>query len=233
MNKALGTLIAVFDGNSWWMPDTLLKLVDYMLLNGKKAVTGYVHPSDENAELNPYVVLQQLEYSQGLGISRCAQSLGNNVLVVSGAIGLNDADVLRGILNEKNIHSVTEDLEITLEMHERGAGVGYVSIANGLRFAPLSFDVLWSQRLRWFIGWLHNTLSIHRDLLLKKFWLTLLFYTPFYPILRLINIVARLTSSAKYFWVTMATGIVRRRADFKITFLIVCCKTVFMFGLEL
>lgn len=304
LNKALGTLIAVVDGDSWWMPDTLLKLVDYVLLNGKKVVTGYVHPSDGNAELNPYVVLQQLEYSQGLDISRCAQSLGNNVLVVSGAIGLYDADVLRGILNEKNIHSVTEDLEITFEMHERGAGVDYVSVANGLTIAPLSFDVLWSQRLRWFIGWLHTTLSIHRDLLLKKSWLTLLFwycyvfeyfgafidlaalgafpflfwfapdriffilnllvfvpygfllgvvnqavalkfaydrhnyrsllfYTPFYPILRLINIMARLTSSVKYFWVIMATGIVRRRADFKITFLIVCCKTVFMIGLEL
>jgi glycosyltransferase involved in cell wall biosynthesis len=54
LNKALGTLTTVVDGDSWWMPDTLLKLVDYMLLNGKNAVTGYVHPSDENAELNPY-----------------------------------------------------------------------------------------------------------------------------------------------------------------------------------
>jgi hypothetical protein len=50
------------------------------------------------------MVLQQLEYSRGLGIFRCAQSLGNNVLVVSGVIGLYNADVLRGILNEKNIH---------------------------------------------------------------------------------------------------------------------------------
>jgi len=112
---------------------------------------------------------------------------------------LYDVDVLRGILNEKNIHLVTEDLEITLEMHERGAGVDYVSVANGLTIAPLSFDVLWGQRLRWFIGWLHNTLSIHRDLLLEKSWLTLLFYTPFYPILKLINIVARLTSSRNIF----------------------------------
>ena len=49
LNKALGTLIAVVDGDSWWMPNTLLKLVDHMLLNRKKAVTGYVHPSDGNA----------------------------------------------------------------------------------------------------------------------------------------------------------------------------------------
>ena len=269
VSKALGNLIAVVDADSWWMPDTLEKLVDNMLLNGKKAVTGYAHPSDGNAEVNPYVVLQQLEYSQGLGVARCAQSLGNNVLVVSGAIGVYDADALRGILNEKSVGSVTEDLEITLEMHKRGAKVGYVNAATSLTMAPTSFNVLWNQRLRWFIGWLHNTLSIHKDLLTKKSWLTLLmwycyifeyggalidlaaliafpflfwfapdriffvinllvfasygfligvmnqaialkyayrkhnyrallYYTPFYPILRLINIMARLTSSARY-----------------------------------
>jgi cellulose synthase/poly-beta-1,6-N-acetylglucosamine synthase-like glycosyltransferase len=271
VSKALGNLIAVVDADSWWMPDTLEKLVDHMLLNGKKAVTGYAHPSDGNAEVNPYVVLQQLEYSQGLGVARCAQSLGNNVLVVSGAIGVYDADALRGILNEKSVGSVTEDLEITLEMHKRGAKVGYVNAATSVTMAPTAFNVLWSQRLRWFTGWLHNTLSIHRDLLTKKSWLTLLmwycyvfeyggalvdlaaliafpflfwfapdriffvinllvfasygfligvinqaialkyayskhnyrsllFYTPFYPILRLINILARLASSVKYFF---------------------------------
>jgi len=270
VDKALGNTIAVVDADSWWLRETLVKLVDYMLLNGKKAVTGYVHPSDGDSELNPYVVLQQLEYSQGLGIARCAQSLGNNVLVVSGAIGLYDANVLRGILNEKGVRSVTEDFEITLEMHKRGAEVGYVSVAKSSTIVPASFNVLWSQRLRWFTGWLHNTLSLHKDLLFKKAWLTLLlwycyifeyggafidlaalfafpllfwfapdriffvlnllvfapyglligvinqaialkyaynrhnyrtllFYTPFYPILRFINIIARLTSSFKYF----------------------------------
>jgi cellulose synthase/poly-beta-1,6-N-acetylglucosamine synthase-like glycosyltransferase len=269
VGKALGNLIAIVDADSWWLSDTLVKLVDYMLLNGKKAVTGYVNPSDGDAEFNPYVILQQLEYSQGLGVARCAQSLGNDVLVVSGAIGLYDADVLRGILNEKRVRSVTEDFEITLEMHKRGAEVGYVSIAKSSTIVPASFNMLWNQRLRWFIGWLHNTLSIHKNLLFKKAWLTLLlwycyifeyagafidlaalcafpflfwfapdriffilnllvfvpfslligvvnqaialkyaynrhnykallFYTPFYPILRLINILARSTSSVKY-----------------------------------
>ena len=270
VNKALGGVVAVVDADSWWAPETLLKLVDYMAANGKKAVTGYVHPSDGGDEQNPYVILQQLEYSQGLGIARCAQSLGNNVLVVSGAMGLYDAEALRGIINEKTARSVTEDLEITLEMHKRGADVGYVSTAQSLTVAPTTFNVLWNQRLRWFTGWLHNTLSIHKDLLLKRAWLTmllwycyifeycgaivdlaalgafpflfwfapdrivfvlnllifmpyglligvinqavalkhaynkcnyrwLLFYTPFYPILRLLNIFARSTSSIKYF----------------------------------
>lgn len=269
VDRALGGLIAVIDADSWWMPNSLKRLVDHMLLNGKKAVTGYVHPSDGITELDSYVVLQQLEYSEGLGITRNAQALGNNVLVVSGAIGLYDADVLRKILDEKSIQSVTEDLEITLEMHSRGAKVGYVSEATSSTVVPVSFNVLWNQRLRWFTGWLHNTLSIHRDLMGKKSWLTvflwycyvfeyvgafvdfaaltaipflfwfapdrvafvlsllifmpyglligvvsqaialkfaynkhnyrsLLFYTPFYPILRLINVFARLTSTFKF-----------------------------------
>ncbi|NIQ07035.1 MAG: glycosyltransferase family 2 protein, partial [Candidatus Korarchaeota archaeon] len=61
------------------------------------------------------------------------------------------------------MQSVTEDLEITLEMHKMGVSVGYVNIANSMTMAPLSFSVLWNQRLRWFLGWLHNTLKIHKD----------------------------------------------------------------------
>jgi cellulose synthase/poly-beta-1,6-N-acetylglucosamine synthase-like glycosyltransferase len=269
VNSALGGVIAVVDADSWWLPQTLQQLVDYMLSNGKKAVTGYVHPSDGIFELNPYTVLQQLEYSQGVGVNRCAQSLGDNVLVVSGAIGLYDAEILREILNGKKILSVTEDLEITLEMHRRNAKVGYAPVAVSSTMAPESLKTLWSQRLRWFMGWLDNTSIIHRDLLSRKSWLTLflwycyvfefggafidiaalavspfllifapdqlffvlnlliflpyglligvmiqaialkfaynkhdykalLFYTPFYPILRLINIFARLTSSIRF-----------------------------------
>ncbi len=176
VSASLGRFIAVVDADSWWSPETLSTLVDYLLSNGKKAVTGYVHPSDGGSESSLYVTLQQLEYSQGLGISRHAQSLANSVLVVSGAIGLYDANVLRGILFDKNIDSVTEDLEITLEMHEMGAGVGYIGKATSSTVAPSSFTILWRQRLRWFSGWLHNTLSIHKGLLLKRSWLTLLIW---------------------------------------------------------
>jgi cellulose synthase/poly-beta-1,6-N-acetylglucosamine synthase-like glycosyltransferase len=271
VNKAQGSVIAVVDADSWWLPDTLVKLVDYMILNQKKALTGYVHPSDGDSEINPYVVLQQLEYSQGLGLNRCAQSLADRVMVVPGAMGLFDADVFRQILNEENIRSVTEDLEITLNMQKKGAKVDYVSLAASSTIAPTTFNVLWNQRSRWFAGWLHNTLNIHRDLLLKRSWATmlvwysyifeyagalvdlaalatfpllfwfapdriyfmlnllvfvpyglligianqtialkyaydshnyrsLLFYTPFYPILRLINILARVTSLVRYFF---------------------------------
>jgi biofilm PGA synthesis N-glycosyltransferase PgaC len=176
INSTLGGLVAIVDADSEWSPNTLIELVNYKLSSGKRAVTGYAHPNGEGSEGKIIVRLQRLEYSQGLSIGRCAQGLGNNVLVVSGAIGVYDADLLREILAERNIHSVTEDLEITLEMHKKGAKVGYVSSVQSATVVPIGLNALWRQRLRWFTGWLHNTLKIHRDLMTKRSWLTALLW---------------------------------------------------------
>jgi biofilm PGA synthesis N-glycosyltransferase PgaC len=176
INSTLGGLAAIVDADSEWSPNTLIELVDYKLSNGKRAVTGYAHPNGEGTEGKLIVRLQRLEYSQGLSIGRCAQGLGNNVLVVSGAIGIYDADLLCEILAERNIRSVTEDLEITLEMHKKGAKVGYVSSVQSATVVPISLTALWRQRLRWFTGWLHNTLEIHRDLMTERSWLTALLW---------------------------------------------------------
>jgi len=109
-------------------------------------------------------------------VGRCAQGLGNNVLVVSGAIGIYDADLLREVLTERNIRSVTEDLEITLEIHKKSAKVGYVSFLQSATVVPISLGALWRQRLRWFTGWLDNTLGKHKDLMTKHSWLTALLW---------------------------------------------------------
>ena len=176
VNCALGQMVAVVDADSWWRPEALRSLVEYMRANGKAAVTGYVHPSDGGAEGNPLVALQQLEYSQGLSVFRCAQALGNAVTVVPGAMGLFDAEVLRGVLNGRGLKSVTEDSEITLELQKRGYGIGYLNSARGGTMAPEDFSSFWRQRQRWFVGWLHNTLGVHRDVLLERHWLSLLLW---------------------------------------------------------
>jgi cellulose synthase/poly-beta-1,6-N-acetylglucosamine synthase-like glycosyltransferase len=175
LDKSLGQVIAIVDSDSEWMPDTLVKLADSMLSNGKKAVTGYIHPKTNEAKRGFFAAMQQLEYSQGLAIDRCAQSLGNCVLVVPGPIGVYDASLLRKILAEANIRSVAEDSEITLEMHKRGGKVGYLSEACSDTMAPGDLRSLWHQRLRWFTGWLHN-MDIHADLLRRRSWLSVLLW---------------------------------------------------------
>lgn len=172
VNRAFGSLVAVVDGDSWWSPQTLKRLVDYMVANGKAAVTGYVHPTNGRRGTNAYSTLQQLEYSQGLGIYRCAQSYGNCVTIVPGAVSVFRADALRDVLNMHKPRSVTEDLEVTLEFQKRGLGVGYASEAFGGTAAPLTLSGFWGQRLRWFTGWLDNCLDVHKDLLFRRMWVS-------------------------------------------------------------
>lgn len=167
LNRAMGGLVAIVDADSEWAPETLAKVVNYKLSNGKKAVTGFIQPNGQGSEGNLLVKLQRLEYSQSLGVGRCAQSLGDNVLVVPGALGLYDANVLRETLMDRSVRSVTEDLEVTLEMHKKGAHAGYVNFARSETVAPLNLKALWHQRLRWLTGWLHNTLGLHKDLMKK------------------------------------------------------------------
>jgi cellulose synthase/poly-beta-1,6-N-acetylglucosamine synthase-like glycosyltransferase len=176
VNCAFGQVVAVVDADSWWHSDALRSLVEYMRADRKAAVTGYVHPTDGDSDGNALVVLQQLEYSQGLSVFRCAQALGNAVTVVPGAIGLFDAEVLRGVLNGKGLRSVAEDSEITLELHRRGYSVGYLNMARSGTVAPESLGSFWRQRQRWFVGWLHNTLGVHRGILLERRWLSLLLW---------------------------------------------------------
>jgi len=176
ISKAMGELVATVDSDTWWDPVALSKLVRHMNEEGRGAISGYIHPSDGENERRFYTILQQLEYSRGLGIFRNAHALGNAVPVVPGPMGLYKAHVLRDVMDEKTVKSVTEDLEITLEMQKRGLSIGYVDEARSVTVAPTSFKAFWNQRLRWFTGWLHNLLAIHKDLLSKKNWLCLVLW---------------------------------------------------------
>lgn len=177
VNRAMGEVIGVVDADSWWGdPATLNDLINHMNVNGRAAVTGYIHPSDGKDERNLYIIFQQQEYSQALGVFRCAQALRNAVFIVPGPVGLQRADTLREILNERSVQSVTEDLEVTLEMQKRGLDVSYADRARSSTIAPTSLGIFWNQRLRWFMGGLHNLLSIHRDMLFRRRWVSLLLW---------------------------------------------------------
>jgi cellulose synthase/poly-beta-1,6-N-acetylglucosamine synthase-like glycosyltransferase len=176
VNKAMGEYIAIVDADTFWDPHGLTELVDYMHATKTLAASGYIHPSDGLSERKLFVVLQQLEYSQGLGVLRRAEALGNAITVVPGPMGLYRSEVLRQLLNDKQAKSVTEDLEVTLEMQKKKMKIGYNDNARSTTIAPTALRRFWRQRLRWSIGWLHNQLEIHKDLLLERRWLTLLLW---------------------------------------------------------
>jgi len=181
VNKAMGEYVAVVDADTFWDKQGLTKLVDYMHATKTLASSGYIHPSDGVKERKLFAILQQLEYSQGLGILRRAEALGNAITVVPGPMGLYRSEVLRQLLNEKQAKSVAEDLEFTLEMQKKNMKLGYEDDARSTTMAPTTLKGFWHQRLRWSIGWLHNQLSIHKDLLWNRRWLTLLLWYSLVP----------------------------------------------------
>lgn len=168
VNRARGELIATVDADTWWEPNALKELVKTAEGVGYYALSGYIHPTDGEDERRLYITLQQLEYSQGLGIYRSAQAFGKSIIVVPGPIGLYRADTLREILNGKTIKSVAEDMEITLEMQKKNLPIGYTDKARSATVAPKTFRAFWNQRIRWFTGGIHNMLSLYKDLLFKK-----------------------------------------------------------------
>lgn len=201
INRAMGEIIATVDADTWWDPKALTSLVNYFYASNKAAVSGYIHPSDGKDEQNLYVILQTLEYSQGLGILRPAQGIGNAIMVIPGPMGMYRSEILREILNEKEIKSVTEDLEITLELQKRKVPIGYVDKARSVTVAPISFRNFWNQRLRWSIGWLHNLLSIHKELLFKKRWLSLLLWYNFFSgYIGAVTELVAVLSAPLFFW---------------------------------
>ena len=181
VNKAMGEYIAIVDADTFWESVSLTELVDYTHATKTLAASGYIHPSDGLKEHKLFVILQQLEYSQGLGVLRRAEALGNAITVVPGPMGLYRSEVLRQLLNEKQTKSVTEDLELTLEMQKKKMKIGYNDNARSATMAPTALKWFWRQRLRWSIGWLHNQLKIHKDLLLERRWLTLLLWYSLVP----------------------------------------------------
>jgi len=201
VNKAMGEYIATVDADTFWDSAGLTELVDYACATETVAASGYVHPSDGLKERNLFVILQQLEYSQGLGILRQAEALGNAITVVPGPMGLYRAEVLRRLLNEKQVKSVTEDLELTLEMQKKKMKIGYNDNARSMTMAPTTLKRFWRQRLRWSIGWLHNQLEVHRELLLDRRWLTLLLWYNLVPgfLGSLLELIA-LLSIPVFFW---------------------------------
>ncbi|MCW4045750.1 MAG: glycosyltransferase family 2 protein [Candidatus Bathyarchaeota archaeon] len=201
VNKAMGEYVAIVDADTCWESHGLTELVDYMNSTMTLAASGYIHPSDGVKEHKLFVILQQLEYSQGLGILRRAEALGNAVTVVPGPMGLYRSEVLRQLLNEKQVKSVTEDLEFTLEMQKKNMKIGYDDAARSTTLAPTTLKWFWRQRLRWSIGWLHNQLAIHRDLLWNKRWLTLFLWYSLVPgfLGAALELIA-LLSTVVFFW---------------------------------
>ncbi len=187
LKHASGEIIAVFDADSIPSEDVLLKAVYYLVDCGEEAIQGRVKTvnSDENL-LTRIIALEERGWftllMRGREIKKLFIPFTGNCLFIKKRLlekigGWRDGDL-------------TEDLELSIRMFKEGYRVRYADDIVTLQEAPSKLRIFFSQRIRWFRGYIENALRYGS--LLKSFnRLTLdaemLLFGPFVAILSLIS----------------------------------------------
>lgn len=189
VNVAKNGYVCGIDADSLLAPDSLLRLMSSMLdydditlamggniyaVNGSTVSNGRV----EQFALpkNTIAKFQAIEYLRAFTLGRIAFSELKTLLIVSGAFGLFEKQILTEIggymtSSTLNKDTVGEDMELVVRITRRAYEtklrfrINYVFHANCYTEVPESFSILKKQRNRWQRG-LIDILSYHRQLIL-------------------------------------------------------------------
>ncbi len=189
VNVAKNGYVCGIDADSLLAPDSLLRLMSSMLdydditlamggniyaVNGSTVSNGRV----ERFALpkNTIAKFQAIEYLRAFTLGRIAFSELKTLLIVSGAFGLFEKQILTEIggymtSSTMNKDTVGEDMELVVRITRRAYEtklrfrVNYVFHANCYTEVPESFKILRKQRNRWQRG-LIDILSYHRHMIL-------------------------------------------------------------------
>jgi biofilm PGA synthesis N-glycosyltransferase PgaC len=186
LNVSRNDLVVSIDADTVLEPDALIKLVKPFLeakdkrVIGVGAVVRVANSCDISGGFVRKVNLpkkflpraQALEYTRAFLIGRMAWSELDGLLLISGALGMFDRDILI-TAGGYSIRTVGEDMEMVVRirryMADRGLDYNVVYIPDPLCWTevPSSVKVLARQRSRWTRGTI-ETLYTHRKLFLNS-----------------------------------------------------------------
>ncbi len=105
---------------------------------------------------------QFFDYLSAFCLGREAQSASNTIYTLSGAFSAFRRDVLLKSSLYRN-RTVSEDTDLTLELHHQPIRIGYVGEAKAYLEPIIDWDKLYSQRVRWSRGQL-EVCGYHHDM---------------------------------------------------------------------
>ena len=187
LKYASGEIIGVFDADSIPSDDVLLRAVYYLVDEGEDAIQGRVKTINHNENLLTRIIsLEERGWFTLLMRGREVKKLfipftGNSLFIKKRLLeklgGWRDCEL-------------TEDLELSIRMLKEGYRVRYVDDIVTLQEAPNKLKTFFSQRTRWFRGYIENALR-YGTLLKNINRLTIdaeiLLFGPFIAILSLIT----------------------------------------------
>jgi cellulose synthase/poly-beta-1,6-N-acetylglucosamine synthase-like glycosyltransferase len=185
LNLAYTELVALVDADTILEPDALkrvgevfalepddtvavggtIRILNGALLDGGTVVQARVAQGGIEAS-------QTAEYLRGFLGGRIAWSWMNGLLIISGAFGVFDRDLLRRV-GGLSKETLGEDMEIVMRLHHLlrpdhpQARIAYAPDANAWTEIPTALRSLRTQRIRWHVGLLDN-LDIHRAMVLRR-----------------------------------------------------------------
>lgn len=184
INAARFPLVCMVDSDSILQPDTIRRLArPYMddwrtvavggtirIANGSRVSGGLLVEARLPTKLLP--LIQIVEYLRAFLFGRFGWDSVNGVLIISGALGLFDRDVMLRVGGYRT-DTVGEDFELTTRIHrilsKEGANYRVVFIPDPIAWteAPESLRSLGRQRIRWQRGAV-EALMMNRSLLFQR-----------------------------------------------------------------
>jgi cellulose synthase/poly-beta-1,6-N-acetylglucosamine synthase-like glycosyltransferase len=155
-------LVACLDADSFVLPDSLKKLVQYFDNDEVMAVTPAIKIYQPNTFLRN---LQSNEYNLGIFFKK-ALALINGVTVTPGPLSVFRKNVIDAIGGFRKAHN-TEDMEIAFRMHKHHYKITNAHQAVVYTLGPDSYKKLYRQRVRWVRGFLANAID-YKFLFFKK-----------------------------------------------------------------
>ncbi|MCL6500839.1 MAG: glycosyltransferase family 2 protein [Candidatus Pacearchaeota archaeon] len=154
IDKARGEIIATLDADSFVSRDALKKMVGYFGDKDVWAVTAALNVHSPKGFLQH---LQWAEYIMSIFL-RKVFSLADAIHVIPGPFSLFRKKFFEkhGKFAEGNI---TEDTEIAMRVQSHGYKIKNSISANVYTVIPKSFGALMKQRIRWYYGFIHNSLK--------------------------------------------------------------------------
>jgi cellulose synthase/poly-beta-1,6-N-acetylglucosamine synthase-like glycosyltransferase len=154
IRKARGELIARFDADTILARDSLKKMIGYFDNPKVIAVTSSLNVNNHRGFLQR---IQWAEYLFGI-VLRKIFDLNDSIHVIPGPLSIYRAEFFRkyGGFDETNI---TEDTEMAMRIQSHGYEIRNSISASVYTNVPVNFKSLLRQRIRWYTGFMYNSIN--------------------------------------------------------------------------
>ncbi len=142
-----GDLIFYTDADSELEPDAFEYMIQHFLDPKIGGISGYVRSRKHNLITG----IRELQYLMGQDIYKKGKEFLNAITIIPGPIGA----VRRELFNPK-ADTVTEDMDLTLSILERGYSLAYETKAIAWTSDPPNMRSYVRQMIRWFSGFFQN-----------------------------------------------------------------------------